>query len=519
MTDTFRLNIALPSNKTADKNAFLTPGTQLGMADVNATWAAITDMRNAVRADEINAKNYGAKGDGVTTNTDAFAINAAISAAASSLVGGAFGGNVYLPRGVYIIDTKIRLSNGVGLRGDAAGGTWLVAAPGYSDTALIDNLNQDGTQEYAFIENLLIDGRKSTSTCSVAVVNLVSLFIHSYVKNCVILGGSSVGLRLAAAGTPGGAGPMLVQNVWVDGCTGHNVLAEEVAGNSGAVCGFYFDNLTSEHQGSGSSALYLKGLGKASGWQVTNFHTEMGNTATTRTGITIDGVSHVLINGVQILCDNTTVSSGIKITANSQNVDIQIRSVYNPNLCNPVIQDLQNSVTYGAVNVPRYVTADVTYDRLVVAPTGGTKSLSVRDSGGTERAFFNANGVLTGASVNGAGLDIQADVTNNRGWTVQTNAGGNVFEWVYPSGGGGVLRERYRTGNVDVRQIGTDGTQFFYQGLTCQGAVALQGNVGFFNHATAAKPTVTGSRGANVALASLLTGLAGLGLLTDSSTV
>ena len=42
--------------------------------------------------------------------------------------------------------------------------------------------------------------------------------------------------------------------------------------------------------------------------------------------------------------------------------------------------------------------------------------------------------------------------------------------------------------------------------------------IGFFNHSVAAKPTVTGSRGGNAALASLLTGLAGLGLITDSST-
>lgn len=44
------------------------------------------------------------------------------------------------------------------------------------------------------------------------------------------------------------------------------------------------------------------------------------------------------------------------------------------------------------------------------------------------------------------------------------------------------------------------------------------GNIGFYGHATAAKPTVTGSKGANAALTSLLTALAGLGLLTDSST-
>ncbi len=49
------------------------------------------------------------------------------------------------------------------------------------------------------------------------------------------------------------------------------------------------------------------------------------------------------------------------------------------------------------------------------------------------------------------------------------------------------------------------------------GTLKVTGNVGFYNTAPAAKPTVTGSRGSNAALASLLTALAGLGLLTDSS--
>lgn len=41
--------------------------------------------------------------------------------------------------------------------------------------------------------------------------------------------------------------------------------------------------------------------------------------------------------------------------------------------------------------------------------------------------------------------------------------------------------------------------------------------IGFFGTSKIAKPTVTGSRGSNVALTSLLTALSNLGLLTDSS--
>jgi hypothetical protein len=43
------------------------------------------------------------------------------------------------------------------------------------------------------------------------------------------------------------------------------------------------------------------------------------------------------------------------------------------------------------------------------------------------------------------------------------------------------------------------------------------GNIGFYGATAIAKPTVTGSRGGNAALASLLTALANLGLITDSS--
>jgi hypothetical protein len=43
------------------------------------------------------------------------------------------------------------------------------------------------------------------------------------------------------------------------------------------------------------------------------------------------------------------------------------------------------------------------------------------------------------------------------------------------------------------------------------------GKIGFFDALAASKPTVTGSRGGNAALASLLTALATLGLVTDSS--
>lgn len=54
--------------------------------------------------------------------------------------------------------------------------------------------------------------------------------------------------------------------------------------------------------------------------------------------------------------------------------------------------------------------------------------------------------------------------------------------------------------------------------ITDAGNMSIHGNFGINGVSAIAKPTVTGSKGANAALASLLTALASYGLITDSST-
>lgn len=55
-------------------------------------------------------------------------------------------------------------------------------------------------------------------------------------------------------------------------------------------------------------------------------------------------------------------------------------------------------------------------------------------------------------------------------------------------------------------------------GGTINGNLRINGNIGFYNTTPTTKQTVTGSRGGNVALASLLSALATYGLVIDSST-
>jgi hypothetical protein len=72
---------------------------------------------------------------------------------------------------------------------------------------------------------------------------------------------------------------------------------------------------------------------------------------------------------------------------------------------------------------------------------------------------------------------------------------------------------------VQAPQDGSGGGGFLVAGTVPAQVLAWEdAKLGFFGTAAQAKPAVTGSRGGNAALASLLTALATLGLITDSST-
>ena len=79
--------------------------------------------------------------------------------------------------------------------------------------------------------------------------------------------------------------------------------------------------------------------------------------------------------------------------------------------------------------------------------------------------------------------------------------------------GGIRLLSRNSSGvSTEALTIRAAGTVEVKLGLAHQGST-----LGFYNTTPTTKPTITGSRGGNAALADLLTKLAGLGLLTDST--
>lgn len=209
----------------------------------------------------------------------------------------------------------------------------------------------------------------------------------------------------------------------------------------------------------------------------------------------------------------------------------------------------------------------------LAATQGAVKVLELGNAkdGSARRWAFRQNNVTEGGGSAGSGLEIVRYADNNTetdipisvlrssgrttiggaagtasGLDVRRNAAGTtlgVFNTA--NGGSGVVEQLADTASVALQaSVGAEanprvkldmtGKLSFGPGgatapdtnlyrsaadvLKTDDALSIGGNVGFYNTTPAAKPTVSGSRGGNAALASLLTALAGLGLITDSTT-
>jgi Pectate lyase superfamily protein len=470
-------NTALPADKLdsgGGSSPLAIPTRKWSANDANRVLQMQRDTQTIFRGTTVNVRAFGAVGDGVTD--DATAILAAIAFARTTVSGGT-GAAVVFPKGTWITSQKLVCPDGVALVGAGGPGgpvSVIKAHATFNDTALITNELQVGNQEYSFLKGLLIRGnRGGGAICSVAVVNWVSLFINSAIYDCIVEEGSNVGLRIAADGSPGGMGPILVLNCWIVRNTGHNILVEDAVGNNGAATGIRFVNVTSEHPGTGKSAIYLKGNGRLANTHFWGVHIELGDgVVTNKTGITIDGAAHTLIDGVELLTSApASVVAGIVITNVVQNVGIQIRGIVNNNLINPVISDLKNSVTIGAVNPPDYVTADVQlYGSRRFLPTGG-KGAVFQNTAGTDRAWWNDAGQLTGQSANGAGLDVVADPVNGRAVAYTNNANTRAFGWYFPDNS--FVRFRAFTAGIEVMDVDNAGFLRFWNSTSFLAGVRI----------------------------------------------
>lgn len=141
--------------------------------------------------------------------------------------------------------------------------------------------------------------------------------------------------------------------------------------------------------------------------------------------------------------------------------------------------------------------------RVRKGPSQTANLITFHDSTPTDQLWVD-NGFFLGSL---AGVNVKADASAaGHVLTICNPAGTNQFSFDQPTGSGGVMRLRQTTNNVTIMDFGTDGS-----------VRHLSPKYGFFSATPITKPVVTGSKLTGAAWASLLTALATLGLVTDSS--
>lgn len=131
-----------------------------------------------------------------------------------------------------------------------------------------------------------------------------------------------------------------------------------------------------------------------------------------------------------------------------------------------------------------------------------------------------ALGGIRGKDADGLVVTTGGDVTvrGGKGYAPGTNPAGNVVLDLGAPVANVSSAIKVQAAGVDVLKISqTAANKISVAGQGSYG-ISLSGNLGFFGATPGAQPTITGAKGGNAALTSLLTALATLGLVVDSTT-
>lgn len=116
--------------------------------------------------------------------------------------------------------------------------------------------------------------------------------------------------------------------------------------------------------------------------------------------------------------------------------------------------------------------------RLRVGSAQTANALTVHSASPTDRFWVDSAFYVSGEHPLGGAVVLKGNTLNNRPLLlIDKDLAASVYGFEYPSGGGGVLRFVRTTTAVNVFQVGTDGTLFFYNGATFQSNVTYQSNL------------------------------------------
>lgn len=464
----------------------------------------------------VNVASFGAAGDGITN--DAAAIQAAINAIPAS------GGTLYFPPGDYICGSGWTLTDRRSIRvlgaGNPTGGATAASMIRFTQTSgsrIIDARGAVGvTFEHLWIlqagagftghvidfshSGTALDGSMcAVSHCFMdAVASPASLInlaqTHTMtVERCNLVHGVCAIMGGGAAF----ANQIRVQgNIFQLQATAPIVSAQGTGGQTWTVIGNTFE----PRADGAAAAIYattdLLGLVFVGNWT--------GDASASGTWISANALQGCHIGGnffasgaKGIVCTGAVNNSGNIISGNTFSgittaLDISAASTWQG--------DFALNFFYS-----------------VATPLVGTPTAGRYQTGTGTQMNYSGSQVFSTAVANGIGTTLSGVM-----WGVNTGAAGSVGVAVKGAASQSADLQQWRdssdtvlgrvrpTGSVEVPTVVADS---MYPVMLSHTGTLL----GFYNHAPVTKPAVSGSRGGNAALASLLSALASLGLITDSS--
>jgi hypothetical protein len=314
-------------------------------------------------------------------------------------------------------------------------------------------------------------------------------------------------------------------------CLGYRSLLHCVTGGAHGIMGFEVGYLYADY------TAYAVLMDSSSNFGSIDFIYHNGQTSGSIASGPVNNSVAFLINGnsnsITISKFNTIgcANQAINMVGNSNRMTVTDINFKWYNWCNnnfPAIQfanvtppnymTVLNSPSYTPYASPPYLT---------ICGSGGINApILALDSGGCVDTISVTPAVSGGTvSINAIGSDSNIPLNiiakGNSPVNISDTSNGIIGHF-YSTAGANVyltLANAVSPNGAVISCAGQTNANVFLQGFGTGGAVLgnTGGNIGFFGSSVAAKPTVTGLKGGNAALGSLLSALASLGLITDSS--
>jgi hypothetical protein len=216
------------------------------------------------------------------------------------------GGQVIIPAsaGILVTNTSVKIPEKVRLTGATSKTTTatFIADATTNVTAMVENKTQDGSQAYAYVEHIRVDGAKATGATVGAGIKFAGIFISSAIKDVTVTNCSGNGIHLDGAN---GIGPMIMSNIAVGSCGDHNILIEGIVQLVSTL-------IDSERPGTGKSAIKVTNAEASAMFMVAFYGIYSELADATANVLWLENVSNVYVNS--IVHNGTSGESLVKIS-------------------------------------------------------------------------------------------------------------------------------------------------------------------------------------------------------------